>query len=113
MNGRWGLIWDGISIESCDGNYGNYLRINNPHKMSLYMAAGLPVIVWTESALAEFVSKYNVGIIVNSLVDLSGKLASISEKQYMEMKNNALIQMKKVTKGFYSLKVLEKLNIYY
>ena len=33
LNGRWGLIWDGISIESCDGNYGNYLRINNPHKI--------------------------------------------------------------------------------
>ena len=46
LEGNLGLIWDGNS-DSSDENIGmkNYTKINNPHKLSCYMAAGLPVIV--------------------------------------------------------------------
>ena len=53
LKGSFGLVWDGTSTQTCEGNYGVYLRYNNPHKFSLYIAAGLPVIVWSESALAD------------------------------------------------------------
>ena len=55
MNGSFGLVWDGDSVDTCSGSYGEYLRINNPHKASLYLTAGMPVIVWKESAIAKFV----------------------------------------------------------
>lgn len=46
VEGNWGLVWDGQSIDSCSGNYGEYLCINAPFKMSLYLAMNIPVIVW-------------------------------------------------------------------
>lgn len=41
----FGLVWDGNSMDTCTGNYGSYLRINDPHKVSLYLSSGLPIIV--------------------------------------------------------------------
>lgn len=51
----FGLIWDGDSIDTCKGGYGDYLRYNNPHKLSLYLSSGLPVIIWKYAAEAAFV----------------------------------------------------------
>lgn len=45
-------VWDGDSVDTCAGNTGAYLRYNNPHKTSLYLACGMPVIVWKEAAIA-------------------------------------------------------------
>ena len=33
VQGDFGLVWDGDSYEACTGNYGEYLRYNNPHKV--------------------------------------------------------------------------------
>lgn len=84
----FGLIWDGNSIQECSGNIGNYLKYNNPHKLSLYIAAGIPVIVWSKSAVAEFVNKNNIGITINNLNELSKKLDSIDENSYNVMVDN-------------------------
>ena len=32
-----GLVWDGDSCSSCSGVCGEYLKINNPHKISFYL----------------------------------------------------------------------------
>ena len=62
----FGLVWDGTSIDTCDGNTGNYLRYNNPHKLSLYISSGVPVVIWKEAALATFVKEKGLGLCVNS-----------------------------------------------
>lgn len=80
LEGNFGLVWDGESIDSCVGIYGRYLKYNSPHKFSLYIAAGIPLIVWSESALAPYVKKYNLGICVKSLKELE-KL-SLTEEEY-------------------------------
>ena len=38
LSGKYGLIWDGDSLEECNGAFGEYLKYNNPHKFSLYIA---------------------------------------------------------------------------
>ena len=73
MRGEFGLVWDGETIDGCTGPAGSYLRLNNPHKMSLYLAAGFPVIVWREAAQADFVKRYACGILVDSLEVHLGK----------------------------------------
>lgn len=88
LKGHFGLVWDGESCETCSGVYGQYLRYNNPHKFSLYLAAGIPVIVWAESALADYVKRNNVGICVNSLFDIDCILRNITDVEYKTMQNN-------------------------
>ena len=87
--GDFGLVWDGTSIDTCTGIFGNYLRLNDPHKLSLYLTAGFPVIVWDEAAVADFVREHNVGLTVASLSDIPGKLAAMSCDEYFTMARNA------------------------
>ena len=67
VDGTWGLVWDGESCDNCSGCYGEYLKIIASHKLSLYIACGKPVIVWSNSAMASFVSKHGIGILVDRL----------------------------------------------
>lgn len=89
MSGGFGLVWDGSSVKRCEGVFGNYMRYNNPHKMSLYLAAGFPVIIWKEAALASFVKKNHCGICVDSLEEVPGILKKLSDAEYESMKKNA------------------------
>lgn len=87
---NFGLVWDGSSAQTCDGKYGNYLRYNAPHKTSLYLSTGIPVIIWKQAALAEFVIKHHVGIVVDSLEDIDTIITNMTSEQYSKMKNNAI-----------------------
>ncbi|MDU6706762.1 sugar transferase [uncultured Haemophilus sp.] len=88
LNSGFGLVWDGNSIDTCSGDFGEYLQYNNPHKLSLYLASGIPVVIWDKAAEADFVRKHNLGICVSSLSELKDKLEKISEKNYQEMIKN-------------------------
>ena len=106
LHGRFGLVWDGPSNTTCEGNYGEYLKINNPHKVSLYLASGIPIIVWNQSAIADFVKKYECGISVSSLSDISLYLDSIDKLQYEKMLANSRILANKVRNGEFTKKAL-------
>lgn len=108
MEGRYGLVWDGDSVETCSGEKGEYLRFNNPHKLSLYLSVGLPVIIWNEAAEADFVRRENVGITVRSLYELPEKLSNISEKDYEIMKNNATVVGERLRKGEYMTNAIKE-----
>lgn len=108
LQGKYGLVWDGDTIETCSGGKGEYLRINNPHKLSLYLAIGLPVIIWDEAAEADFVLKEHVGITVKSLYELSDKLSKVSDSDYENMKHNAQIVGARLRNGEYMTKAIKK-----
>lgn len=101
LNEKFGLIWDGTSIEKCEGSNGRYLRYNNPHKTSLYLVSGLPVIVWEEAAISTFVKKNQVGIAISSLTELKDKLDNLTDKDYQEMLENAYDVSTKLQNGYY------------
>lgn len=88
LEGDYGLVWDGPSCNTCEGVFGQYLKFNNPHKFSLYVAAELPVIIWNESALKDYVEENNIGIVVESIEDMENKLKLITKNRYAEMKIN-------------------------
>lgn len=94
-----GLVWDGNSIETCAGEYGEYLRYNNPHKLSAYIACGIPVVTWGKAAVAPFVTAYGVGITVNSLEELDDFFGNLSESKYAQMVENVRVVQKKVLDG--------------
>ncbi|MGO5069822.1 hypothetical protein [Roseburia faecis] len=108
LQGKYGLVWDGDSIETCSGGKGEYLRINNPHKLSLYLAVGIPVIIWDEAAEAEFVIKEHVGITVESLYELPDKLAAVSDSEYENMKHNAEAVGERLRRGEYMTNAIRR-----
>ena len=85
LEGSWGLVWDGDSVNTCSGNYGEYLKINAPHKVSLYIVAGLPIIIWEKAALAKYVIDNNLGIGIKSLNDISEVISSVNIERYNKM----------------------------
>lgn len=108
--GKYGLVWDGDSISTCSGIFGEYTRYNNPHKLSLYIVSTLPVIVWEEAAIAEFVKNKNIGIAVSSLENIDKKLSDISEEDYKSMYKNVLKLRKDLTTGNTLKSVLKKIE---
>lgn len=77
------------STETCSGSYGKYLRINNPHKVSLYIAAGIPVVIWKEAALCSLIEENALGFGISSLDELEEALKS-HEHLYQSYRNNVL-----------------------
>ncbi|MGA3332047.1 galactofuranosyltransferase [Lactiplantibacillus pentosus] len=101
LNAKFGLVWDGDSIKNCSGNYGHYLKYNTPHKISLYLSSGIPVIVWKDSAMSEYIVNNNFGISVDSLESIDEILDSISIKEYQSMKDSVLEVANKLRRGFF------------
>ena len=106
LTSGFGLVWDGDGIQGGMGQAGNYMRYNNPHKLSLYLSSCLPVVIWKKSAEAQFVSKHNLGILVDSLEELSEKIPNISELEYRNMVNDVKLLSQKLTKGYFGKKAI-------
>ena len=104
----WGLVWDGPFIETCDGKLGTYLRFNNAHKCGLYLAAGLPLIVWKESGMASFVESHHVGICIESITELPERLQAISAEEYDAIRQSVLEESERITQGHYFLQALHR-----
>lgn len=108
LQGSYGLVWDGDSVDTCSGSYGKYLMINNPHKSSLYLASGVPVIIWKQAALADFIVNNHLGIAVDSLNDVNDVLRGISKEEYEEMRKNVLEISSKLRNGYFTMKAINK-----
>ena len=106
MRGSFGLVWDGDVAETCSGIFGEYLKLNCPHKVSLYLAAGIPVAIWSEAAMADFVLENKVGIVVDSLYDLRETIDRLSSEEYAEMVRNAEMIGERLRSGYYSRKAV-------
>lgn len=106
LEGSWGLVWDGISINSCTGEYGDYLQYNAPHKLSLYIAAGLPIVIWEKSGLAEYIVNKNLGITINSISELASAISNISTEEYINILTNIENESKDIRQGKHLLKCI-------
>lgn len=105
LDGGFGLVWDGNSIDKCDA----YLLYNNPYKFSLYLAAGLPVIVWEKSALTPFVVSSGIGITVPSLYAIEDGIRKLSVAEYERMQKNILPIKEKITNGYFLTTAIKNL----
>lgn len=107
LAGGFGLVWDGDSAETCSGMFGEYMRVNNPHKMSLYLAMGLPVIVWKGSAIAPFAARNRLGILVGSLFEIP-EAVSAAASAYSEFARNAAAVASRLRAGDFMTKAIQK-----
>lgn len=109
LRGSFGLVWDSDSFDKGRSTYEEYNKYNCPYKLSMYLSSGLPIIVWKESALASFVRKNNIGLVLSSLTEIDKSLSSISENQYMSMVNNAQIIGNKIRNGEFIMVALKNI----
>lgn len=109
MDEDFGLIWDGDSIDGVTGLMGEYMRYNDPHKLSLYMVAHIPVIVWKKSAIAAFVENNNVGFAVNSLAEIDKRIQEITPAEYEKMHASTVLIANELTAGSSIKKCVEQL----
>ena len=110
LEGGFGLVWDGDSAETCSGVFGEYLRYNNSHKASLYLASGFPLVVWKQSALSHFVLENGCGIAVESLHDLKTTIDNLSDTNYQDLVENAKCVGKGIRDGHYLITALNNLK---
>jgi len=108
--GDWGLVWDGDNIETCSGNLGEYLKINSSHKLSLYIAARKPVIIWYESSLKEFILNNKLGICVNSLSDIPKEIKNLTDAEICSIEKAVNEFSEKLRKGSMLNKILAGIN---
>lgn len=106
----FGLVWDGEDINTCSGHFGNYMLYNNPHKLSLYLACGIPVIVWKKSAISEFVQRNHIGFLVSSLKEINDIFENMTVDQYKEYLKNVSVIQKNVLSGFYIKRAIKEIE---
>lgn len=99
ITGDWGIIWDGDSLETCSGEVGRYVAINAPHKLSLYLSMGIPVIVWKQAAVAPFVEERGLGIAISNLYELEERLRMMTAEEYQAIKQAVLAVSHEVRTG--------------
>lgn len=100
-NGRFGLVWDGSGLDTCCGDFGAYLAYNTPHKTSMYLAKGLPVLVWRGAAVSSLVAEHKAGILIDSLHELPALLKGLSQERYAELQRHAANLGEKIRSGHF------------
>ena len=108
LEGDFGLIWEGSSIDTCDGIFGNYMRINNPNRLSLYLANNIPVIIWKNAALSSFVEKNKIGFSIDSLSEIDDVLSNMSLEEYEDILENTKRIGERIRTGYYTKKAILK-----
>lgn len=81
LSNGFGLVWD----ENSKHQYTEYAMINMPHKLSLYLSLGLPVIAKKGSEVGNFVDANHLGIVVDDLADLVPIMNDMTEDSYRAM----------------------------
>lgn len=108
INGSlYGLVWDGNSIDTCSGEYGEYLKSNLPHKTSFYLSNSIPIIIWKQAAVFEYLNKNKLAYGVTSLRFL---YECLNEKHSLETACFN-IEKRKISDGYYLNEALDKLGI--
>ena len=95
----FGLVWDGSVEPSTENNYTNYTQYNQSYKASLYLARGLPLIVWKDDMIAPFVKERGIGIVLPNLLNINTVVSVISEQTYNEMVANVKPLQEQIISG--------------
>ena len=99
LNGSFGLVWEGDSIDKPEGSLGNYIQFITHNKISLYILSGLPIIIPASAGTAPLVESYQIGFAVNNLYEIEEKIQGITIEKYREMQRNLKPIAEKVSTG--------------
>ncbi|MDR0199374.1 MAG: beta-1,6-galactofuranosyltransferase [Streptococcaceae bacterium] len=78
--------------------YGEY---NNPMKLSMYLAAGLPPVVLEKSAHAAWIREKGLGLVLSNLTELDLALSKLTEEDYARFLTNMAPYSRAVRQGWF------------
>ncbi|MBC7849258.1 MAG: hypothetical protein H7Y31_05960 [Chitinophagaceae bacterium] len=107
IEGSYGLVWDGDSIDGEGGSIGSYMQYITHHKISLYILAELPIIIYEGAGAAYLIEQYKIGITIHSLNELSSRLAGINDADYKEMVANCKALSEQIRNGSQTRKAID------
>lgn len=99
-NGGFGLLW------TEDEYTREYMKLCACFKVSLYLAAGIPVIVHSGIPEASTIIRKNLGFVVDKLDEAIDKVESITEEQYGQMVKNVAEFGELIRSGYFTKKLL-------
>ena len=111
VDGDFGLVWDGDALDTCSGNFGEYLRWNSPHKVSFCLRAGLPVVVWKQAAVAPIIKNNGIGLCIDTLSELNSLLPQITPEQMQAMRRNVKIISDKLKDGQFLKQAMNAIDL--
>lgn len=100
----FGLAWDTVD------NYREYTRYNNPHKVAMYLALGMPVIVWRESAIADLILDNQLGFAINDLSEIEILLNSISDEELRKLQKKVQSFGRLLRNGYFTERLLTEVE---
>lgn len=106
MKGAFGLVWDGDGVEKPIGLFGDYMQFIAHHKASLYLMAGMPVIVYDKAGTSKIIVEANAGFAVSSLAEIEERINALTDAEYQVMAENAQSLAKRLSSGTFLLKAL-------
>ena len=101
--GGFGLVW-GTSENPIDEP--EYYKINISHKVSTYLAAGIPVLVPSYLSTANIIREKGLGFVVDNLQEASERVANCTQEEYQAMVDRIHMTSFLLRQGFYTKKVL-------
>lgn len=106
--GDFGISWYGTSLDEGVGKVGEYMAINNPHKVGLYLRCNAPVVVWSRAGRAGLIRSRDIGIAVDSLRDLDAALSAVTPTDYSRMLANVACINTELKSGRFLRRALKK-----
>ncbi|MCI2033846.1 MAG: glycosyltransferase [Lactobacillus sp.] len=106
LAGSYGLVWDSESYPEVTGRFGDYERYNTPAKFAMYLAVDEPVIVWRQAAVAEYVERYGLGLVLDTLDQLPQALRAVTPADYDAMVTNVQKISPLIRSGFFTKRAL-------
>jgi hypothetical protein len=111
FNGGFGLVYYEDNPED-DTWAAKYASFNGPHKLSSYLAAGLPVIVESYMPTVDFIETHKLGFAITDISEIDGRIAAISEEDYRQMARNAKHFAHLLRTGYFTKRVMSEVAGY-
>ena len=82
------------------------MKMNACYKLSAYLAAGIPVIVWSEIPEKDTIIRKNLGLAVDSLDEAVEKVSAMTQEEYDKMVDDVAVFSELVRGSYFAKKIL-------